>query len=135
MVHDGHYAPHRPFVILRRCIWQCELIFTFFKTEVKTRRNQEDKNTEAELGPETIQFSLVKFTSNEAKAVSQAPLQLSQFTYNPNSRILQQTKHPSFKLIQLENKETPSQGKHTHTTKHVYVRLARVVARVILKQQ
>lgn len=66
---------------------------------------------------------------------SQAPLQLSQFTYNPNSRILQQTKHPSSKLIQLENKETPSQGKHTHTTKHVYVRLARVVARVILKQQ
>lgn len=80
-------------------------------------------------------MSLVKFTSNEAKVGSEAPLQLLQFTYYPNSRILQQTKHPSFKLIQLENKEIPSQGKYTHTKKHVYMLLARVVARVILKQR
>lgn len=79
-------------------------------------------------------MSLVKFTSNEAKVVSEAPLQVSQFTYNPNSRILQQTKHPNFKLIQLENKEIPSQGKYTHK-ENVYMRLARVVASVIVKQR
>lgn len=121
-MHDSHYPPHRPFVILRRCIWQLELIMTFIKTEVKSRRNQEDKNTEAELGPETIQFNLVKFTSNEAKVVSEAPLQLAQFTYNPNSRIVQQTKYPSFKLIKLKNKEIPSQGKHTHTQRNMSTR-------------